>query len=466
MPRRASSQGVLGPQALNRATLERQSLLERTSMPVPEMLERLVGMQAQTPHTAYVGLWTRLEAFRPDELSERLEDRSVVRLALMRSTIHLVTARDAWAIRPLVQPALDRMHKGQFGKRLVGVDTDAVIEVGRAYLDEAPRTFKALGEALADPRVTFIAGDIADPAMVESVFRDHRPAAVVNFAAESHVDRSIDGPRNFVTTNTVGAFELLDASRRFVATLSAAARGAFRFLHVSTDEVYGALGETGSFSETTPYAPNSPYAASKAGADHFARAYYETYGLPTLITNCSNNYGPYQFPEKMVPLTILNAVEARPLPIYGDGLYIRDWLHVDDHGRAILAALKRGRPGQKYNIGGDNELTNLVLVDRLCAALESLLPAAANGAMRRGGKASYRDLCVHVPDRLGHDRRYAVNASKTKAELGWAPVQEFDTGLRDTVRWYLENREWADAVQTKARYERERLGLDAGKSRA
>jgi len=210
-----------------------------------------------------------------------------------------------------------------------------------------------LGEVLADPRVTFVAGDVADPETVDAVFRDHNPTAVVNFAAESHVDRSIDGPRNFVTTNTVGAFELLDASRRFLATPSAAPRSAFRFLQVSTDEVYGALGRTGSFSETTPYAPNSPYAASKAGADQFARAYYETYGLQTLITNCSNNYGPYQFPEKLVPLTILNAVEGKPLPIYGDGLYVRDWLHVDDHDRAILAVLQRGRPGQKYNIGGD-----------------------------------------------------------------------------------------------------------------
>jgi dTDP-glucose 4,6-dehydratase len=323
-----------------------------------------------------------------------------------------------------------------------------------------------LGDVLADPRVAFVAGDIADPETVEAVFNEHRPTAVLNFAAESHVDRSIDGPRNFVATNTVGAFELLDASRRFVATLGSDAGSAFRFLQVSTDEVYGALGDTGSFRETTPYAPNSPYAASKAGADHFTRAYFETFGLPTLITNCSNNYGPYQFPEKLIPLTILNAVEGKPLPIYGDGLYVRDWLHVDDHGRAILAALSRGRPGQKYNIGGDNELTNLALVDLLCAALESYLPAASNDAMRHAGKASYRDLRVHVPDRLGHDRRYAVDASKTRTELGWAPVQRFEAGLRDTVRWYLENRAWVDAVQRKARYERERLGLDASKSRA
>jgi dTDP-glucose 4,6-dehydratase len=323
-----------------------------------------------------------------------------------------------------------------------------------------------LGEVLADARVTFIAGDIADPAVVESTFRSHRPTAIVNFAAESHVDRSIDGPRNFVTTNTVGAFELLDASRRFVAGLGPAGQRSFRFLHVSTDEVYGALGATGSFSEATPYAPNSPYAASKAGADHLVRAYHATYGLPTLITNCSNNYGPYQFPEKLMPLAILNAVEAKPIPIYGDGLYVRDWLHVDDHGRAIHAALAHGRPGQKYNIGGDNELTNLALIDHLGDAVESLLPAADNEAMRRAGKRSYRELNVHVPDRLGHDRRYAVDAAKIKAELGWTPRHDFKTGLRETVRWYLENRAWVEAVQTKARYERERLGLDAGKSRA
>lgn len=323
-----------------------------------------------------------------------------------------------------------------------------------------------LGDLLAETRITFIAGDITDSEKVEAVFHDHRPTAVVNFAAESHVDRSIDGPRNFVSTNTVGAFELLDASRRFVATLSADDAGSFRFLQVSTDEVYGALGDAGSFSEKTPYAPNSPYAASKAGADHLARAYYETYGLPTLITNSSNNYGPYQFPEKLVPLTILNAVEGRPLPIYGDGLYVRDWLYVDDHGRALLAVLTRGRPGQTYNVGGGNELTNLVLVDRICATIESLMPAAANDAMRRSGNGSYRGLCVHVPNRLGHDRRYAVDASKIRAELGWAPRQGFEAGLHETVRWYIENRAWADAVQSKARYERERLGIDAGRSRA
>ncbi len=323
-----------------------------------------------------------------------------------------------------------------------------------------------LAGVLEDPRVTFIAGDIADPAAVQSVFVDHKPAAVVNFAAESHVDRSIDGPRNFVTTNTVGAFELLDAARRFIAGGSDEVKSRFRFLHVSTDEVYGALGPTGAFSETTPYAPNSPYAASKAAADHFVRAYHETFGLPVVITNCSNNYGPYQFPEKLIPLTILNAIEARPLPIYGDGLYVRDWIHVDDHARGVLLALLSGQPGRKYNIGGDNEVPNLVLVDRICDALESLMPAASNEAMRRAGKTSYRDLKIHVPDRLGHDRRYAIDASRIKSELGWKPRHELAAGIRDTVRWYVEHREWAAAVQAKARYERERLGLDSVKSRA
>jgi dTDP-glucose 4,6-dehydratase len=324
----------------------------------------------------------------------------------------------------------------------------------------------SLAGVLDDPRVAFVEGDIADPETVAEIFRGHRPTAVVNFAAESHVDRSIDGPRNFVTTNIVGTFELLDAARRFLGELSEDARSRFRFVHVSTDEVYGSLGATGAFSETTSYAPNSPYAATKAAADHLVRAYWKTYGLPGLITNCSNNYGPYQFPEKLIPLTILNAVEARPLPIYGDGLYVRDWLHVDDHGRAILAVLSNGRAGEKYNIGGGNERTNLELVDRICAALESFLPARSNAAMVQAGVGSYLDLKTHVADRSGHDRRYAIDASKIGRELGFVPERDFGEGLKDTVRWYLDHRDWVAAVQRKARYERERLGLDAGRSRS
>jgi dTDP-glucose 4,6-dehydratase len=309
-----------------------------------------------------------------------------------------------------------------------------------------------------DPRFAFVHGDIADRATVDAVIREHRPTAIVNFAAESHVDRSIDGPRAFVETNTMGAFELLDASRRYLAEGGDAVRSSFRFLHVSTDEVYGTLGPQGSFSETTAYAPNSPYAASKAAADHLVRAYHETYGLPAVITNCSNNYGPYQFPEKLIPLTLLNALEGRDLPIYGDGLNVRDWLYVEDHCAGILLALERGRPGEKYNIGGRNERTNLELVDRLCAVLDELLPARDNAALQKRGLASYADLKRFVPDRPGHDRRYAIDAEKIRAELGWQPRHDFASGLAATVRWYLEHRDWCAEVQS-GRYGRERLGL-------
>jgi dTDP-glucose 4,6-dehydratase len=256
----------------------------------------------------------------------------------------------------------------------------------------------------------------------------------------------------------MGAFELLEASRTMLADLGEAARARFRFLHVSTDEVYGSLGPEGSFSETTPYAPNSPYAASKAAADHLARAAFHTYGLPVVITNCSNNYGPYQFPEKLIPLTLLNAVEGRDLPIYGDGLNVRDWLYVEDHCAGILLVLERGRPGEKYNIGGRNERTNLEIVDGLCAALEELLPARSNAALAARGVGSYAALMRFVPDRPGHDRRYAIDATKIRAELGWDPAHDFAGGLRRTVEWYLGNREWCAEVQA-GKYARERLGL-------
>src|SRR3954463_4801712 len=255
---------------------------------------------------------------------------------------------------------------------------------------------------LDDRRVTFVEGDIADAELVARVFADHRPTAVLNLAAETHVDRSIDGPRPFIDTNIVGTFVLLEAARAFAGGLPPAARGAFRFLHVSTDEVYGTLGASGLFSEDTPYAPNSPYAASKAAADHLVRAYFHTYGLPTLITNCSNNYGPFQFPEKLIPLMILNALDGRPLPIYGDGGNVRDWLHVADHCEGILLVLDKGRPGDKYNIGGGNERTNLEIVDRVCDAVEALRPARTNPALKG---SAYRDLKTFVPDRPGHDRR-------------------------------------------------------------
>ena len=318
----------------------------------------------------------------------------------------------------------------------------------------------SLADAANDARFVFIQGDIADRLAVDAVYRDHRPDWVVNFAAESHVDRSIDGPRAFVQTNIVGVFELLDAARQYVAGLTDPTREQFRFLHVSTDEVYGSLGPTGLFSEDTPYAPNSPYASSKAAADHLVRAYHATYGLPTLLTNCSNNYGPYQFPEKLIPLTLLNAIEARALPIYGDGGNIRDWLYVEDHCDGVLAVLRHGRAGQKYNIGGHNERTNLQVVDRLCEALEEVLPAAQNPALTARGVASYAALKTFVRDRPGHDRRYAVDATKIRTELGWQARHDFDAGLRSTVRWYLEHRQWCDAVQS-GRYQRERLGLGA-----
>jgi dTDP-glucose 4,6-dehydratase len=306
---------------------------------------------------------------------------------------------------------------------------------------------ESLGDVEDHPRFAFVRADIAEREALRAVFREQRPTAVVNFAAESHVDRSIDGPGEFVRTNLVGTFELLEAARHFLAGADAAPRAAFRFLHVSTDEVYGSLGASGQFSETTPYAPNSPYAASKAGADHLVRAWHETYGLPALITNCSNNYGPFQYPEKLIPLMILNALEARPLPIYGDGGNVRDWLYVEDHCAGILLVLQRGRPGEKYNIGGGNERRNLEVVDALCAALEQERPAAGNPALAARGLSSYAQLKTFVKDRPGHDRRYAIDASRIRAELGWAPRHDFEAGLQRTVRWYLENAAWCEAVQ-------------------
>jgi dTDP-glucose 4,6-dehydratase len=319
-------------------------------------------------------------------------------------------------------------------------------------------SLESLADVLNDPRLTFLQGDIVDRREVRAIFSGHRPTAVVNFAAESHVDRSIDDASAFIQTNIVGAFELLEAARHYLTSLDQAERGAFRFLHVSTDEVYGSLGPTGAFTETTPYAPNSPYAASKAAADHLVRAHHETHGLPALITNCSNNYGPYQFPEKLIPLMVLNALEGKPLPIYGDGGNVRDWIYVEDHCRGVLAALRQGRPGEKYNLGGRSERTNLEIVDTLCDILEEERPAAANPALAGRGIASYRDLKTFVADRPGHDRRYAIDDAKARGELGWAPRHDFSAGLRATVRWYLANRAWCEAVQTGT-YSRERLGL-------
>jgi dTDP-glucose 4,6-dehydratase len=313
----------------------------------------------------------------------------------------------------------------------------------------------SLEAPLKDPRVAFVRADIADRDAMTRVFAEQQPTAVLNLAAETHVDRSIDGPRPFIDTNIVGTFVLLEATRAFVAALDDPARQAFRFLHVSTDEVYGTLGASGLFSEETPYAPNSPYAASKASADHLVRAYFHTYGLPVLITNCSNNYGPFQFPEKLIPLMLLNALEGRPLPIYGDGGNVRDWLHVEDHCAGILLVLAKGRPGDKYNIGGGNERRNMEIVDRICEAAEALRPAAANASLQGSTYAALKTL---VPDRPGHDRRYAIDATKIRSELGWAPRHTFEDGLAATARWYVDNRGWCEQVQA-GRYERERLGL-------
>ncbi|MEN6566459.1 MAG: dTDP-glucose 4,6-dehydratase [Veillonellales bacterium] len=303
-----------------------------------------------------------------------------------------------------------------------------------------------------DPRYTFIQGDICDQTLVENLFANYQPDAIVHFAAESHVDRSIDGPAAFIRTNINGTFSLLEAARSYWRDLTAKKKDKFRFLHVSTDEVYGSLGETGFFTEETPYAPNSPYSASKASSDHLVRAYYHTYGLPVLLTNCSNNYGPYQFPEKLIPLMILNALEGKPLPVYGNGQNVRDWLYVEDHCRAILRVLAAGQAGEKYNIGGHNEKKNLDIVRGLCDILDEKQP-------RSDGK-SYREQITYVKDRPGHDLRYAIDTSKIRRELGWVPAETFATGIVKTVEWYLANREWCRRV-TDGSYRRERLGVDA-----
>jgi len=304
-----------------------------------------------------------------------------------------------------------------------------------------------LERPLASPRVRFVKGDIGDADAVAALLAEERPSAIINLAAETHVDRSIDGPRPFVHTNVVGTFVLLEAARTYAAALDVQSRAAFRFVHISTDEVYGTLGASGLFSEETAYAPNSPYAASKAAADHLVRAYGHTYGLPVVITNCSNNYGPFQFPEKLIPLMILNAVDGRPLPIYGDGRQVRDWLHVEDHCAGIMLALANGRVGEKYNVGGANERTNIEIVDRICDLVDELRP---------GGSA--HRLKTFVPDRPAHDRRYAIDATKIRRELGWTPRHTFETGLRETVKWYLEHRDWCEKV-AGGRYDRQRLGL-------
>ncbi len=299
-------------------------------------------------------------------------------------------------------------------------------------------------------RHELVVGDIGDGALVRQLLEKYQPAAIVNFAAESHVDRSIDGPLAFVETNVLGTCRLLEEVRRYYGQLPEDRRAAFRFLHVSTDEVYGSLGAEGLFTETTSYSPNSPYSASKAASDHFVRAYHHTYGLPVLITNCSNNYGPYQFPEKLIPLMILNALEGKPLPVYGDGLNVRDWLFVEDHCEAIETVLARGVIGECYNVGGNNEQTNINIVKLICSTMDRLRPGLAHSPCE--------SLIKYVKDRPGHDRRYAIDASKISRELGWQPKQDFQSGLEKTIRWYLDNPAWVERVQS-GKYRRERLGL-------
>jgi dTDP-glucose 4,6-dehydratase len=318
----------------------------------------------------------------------------------------------------------------------IAAEGEGVVNLDKLTYAGNPANLAALA---GDKRHVFVQGDIGDAELLERLFAEHRPRAVVHFAAESHVDRSIHGPAAFVATNVVGTFTLLEAARAWWQKLTGEAKAAFRFLHVSTDEVYGSLGEADpAFSESTAYAPNSPYSASKAGSDHLVRAYHHTYGLPTVTSNCSNNYGPFQFPEKLIPLMISNALEAKPLPVYGDGRQVRDWLYVGDHCEAIRRALAGGRPGEVYNIGGNAERRNIDVVHAICEALQKMRP-------RDGG---YRDLVTSVPDRPGHDRRYAIDAAKIRRELGWSPRETFDTGLAKTVRWYLDHAEWVARVKS------------------
>jgi dTDP-glucose 4,6-dehydratase len=303
--------------------------------------------------------------------------------------------------------------------------------------------------ARAEPRAIVEPVDICDRAEVARVFREHKPGFVMHLAAESHVDRSIDGPGIFVDTNIVGTYVMLESARAYWLDLDTAARDTFRFHHISTDEVYGSLGPTGAFSEDTPYAPNSPYAASKAASDHLVRAWHHTFGLPVLMSNCSNNYGPYQFPEKLIPLVTLNAIEGKPLPVYGEGTNVRDWLHVDDHAAALALILTHGRVGERYNVGGNAERTNIAVVREICRILDELLPGSPH--------RPHEKLITFVTDRPGHDQRYAIDSKKIRRELGWEPKETFETGLRKTVAWYLANKDWVESM--RSRYAGERIGL-------
>lgn len=327
-------------------------------------------------------------------------------------------------------------------RHLIGETDNAVVNVDALTYAGNLESLESVAES---PRYAFEHADIRDAEAMARVFAQHEPDAVMHLAAESHVDRSIDGPAAFLETNLLGTGVLLEAARAYWSALPEVRRAAFRFHHVSTDEVYGDLeGPEGLFTESTPYAPSSPYSASKAGSDHLVRAWQRTYGLPVLITNCSNNYGPYHFPEKLIPLMILNARAGKPLPVYGDGQQVRDWLYVEDHARALVRVLEAGRVGETYNIGGHNEATNLAVVEGICELLEALAPE------KPAGVASYRDLITFVKDRPGHDLRYAIDAGKIERELGWRPAETFETGLRKTVKWYLDNDSWVVNVTSGA----------------
>jgi dTDP-glucose 4,6-dehydratase len=307
---------------------------------------------------------------------------------------------------------------------------------------------RSLDPIAADPRYAFEQADVCDRAALDAIFARYRPAGVIHLAAESHVDRSITGPAAFIDTNFVGTYQLLEAARRYFNQLTPDDRRRFRFIHVSTDEVYGSLGPEGLFREDTPYQPSSPYSASKAASDHLAHAWFTTYDLPVIVSNCSNNYGPYQFPEKLIPLIILNGIEGKPLPVYGRGRNVRDWLHVDDHADGLIALLRRGRPGEKYNFGGNSERTNLEVVELICDTLDRMMPA----------REERRSLIRFVADRPGHDLRYAIDASKARRELGWSPRGSFEKGIKQTVHWYVDNRSWWAPSRVHV-YKGERLGL-------
>ncbi|MDG1325594.1 MAG: dTDP-glucose 4,6-dehydratase [Opitutales bacterium] len=324
---------------------------------------------------------------------------------------------------------------------------DSVLNIDKQTYAGNPEN---LIEFQGDSRYQFLKADIGDVSKIDPAISNFQPSAIVNFAAESHVDRSIDSPEPFVETNVLGTLRLLQSSRGYFSSLEESKKETFRFLHVSTDEVYGSLGKDDpAFCETTPYSPNSPYSASKAGADHLVRSYHHTFGMPMLTTNCSNNYGPYQFPEKLIPLMILNALEGKNLPIYGDGANIRDWLHVEDHCRGIFTVLEKGRIGETYCIGGDSEKTNMEVVDTICGSLDRDRPEGA----------PHEKLKIFVQDRPGHDQRYAIDFSKIKDELGWEPRYSFTEGMAQTVAWYLEHSEWCENV-TSGKYQRERLGVE------